>query len=440
MVAYERVREAQLAAAWAAGAWRGQVVHAEDGASYLVHFEGRRGGGAGPDFRDAVLVRGDGARVMGDIELHLRPQGWVAHGHATDPRYDGLALHVVLTAPRTTSQAGAAPPPGTPLASGRMAPLVVLGSLSPPHPTPYPPWPCRALDAVTLRHRLNEAGEARFERRVRAFATSLIDTLSGECDDETARVRAANRILWPALAEALAYGRDRAALRALGARLAAGDSAETLAVVGEALQRVERDRVRGLLALAARFGEAGPVATLAPLLDEPACPRCAQRGEYSPHLSADAWAIASGRRMGQALVVPGGAVSPGRAAIVVVNVVLPFLAAWGVVSGDDVLARHARGAYATEPGLPANTITRTMNHHLGLRQQPRGARAQQGLHEIWGATCREKRCAECLLSAPPRADTSMPKRPTGRRQKPGVAYAEPAVRVGAPHEANDVVS
>ena len=61
-------REAEYAARWAAGAWRGATLRAETGETYALVFEGRRGGGAGPDFRDAVLARADGARLYGDVE------------------------------------------------------------------------------------------------------------------------------------------------------------------------------------------------------------------------------------------------------------------------------------------------------------------------------------------------------------------------------------
>lgn len=84
---YERrraVREAEYAARWDAGWWRGRILRTESGDLYTVIYQGRRGGGSGPDFRDAVLARPDGTRVHGDVELHLRASGWHEHGHATD--------------------------------------------------------------------------------------------------------------------------------------------------------------------------------------------------------------------------------------------------------------------------------------------------------------------------------------------------------------------
>src|SRR5690349_21123666 len=56
-----RTREAEVAARWSAGVWRGATLRSERGETFRVIFEGRRGGGAGPDFRDAVLARPDGS-------------------------------------------------------------------------------------------------------------------------------------------------------------------------------------------------------------------------------------------------------------------------------------------------------------------------------------------------------------------------------------------
>jgi hypothetical protein len=53
----------------------------------------------GPDFKGARLTFGDAREIIGDVELHLRVEDWAAHGHATDPAYDGVVLHVVLFPP-----------------------------------------------------------------------------------------------------------------------------------------------------------------------------------------------------------------------------------------------------------------------------------------------------------------------------------------------------
>jgi uncharacterized protein DUF2851 len=374
MVARGQAREAELAARWSAGCWRGATLRTERGEAYRVVFEGRRGGGAGPDFRDAVLARDDGSQVFGDIELHLRPTGWRAHGHAHDPRYDGLALHIVVT--RSVND-----PTETTLASGRAVPLVVLGRLDnlddmAPRTAMdvYPRWPCAAprddeRDA-RLRELLHEAGMARFAEHTAQFVAALRAAPSSQGGDWDAP----NRILWRALAEALGYGRDRAALQRLGESLLAASPISTAEM---ALSGVERMRVRGLLAWHARWRRTGPWPALAAALNI---------GDVRQGVIAVRAALRVDER---------GAVSPGRANIVAVNVALPFAAALAASRQDEALANRARAVYEAWPGLPSNQIVREMARTLGLARLPRGALAQQGLHNLWRYTCREKQCARC---------------------------------------------
>lgn len=56
--------------------------------------------GPGPDFLHAHL-RINGASYQGPIELHLVDQGWVQHGHDSDPRYEEVILHIALEPPHT---------------------------------------------------------------------------------------------------------------------------------------------------------------------------------------------------------------------------------------------------------------------------------------------------------------------------------------------------
>ncbi|HEX5548359.1 MAG TPA: DUF2851 family protein [Ktedonobacterales bacterium] len=359
--------EAELAARWSAGVWRGATLRSERGETFRVIFEGRRGGGAGPDFCDAVLARPDGSYVYGDIELHLRPAGWHAHGHADDPRYNGLALHVVL-------RRGVRDPAETPLASGRAVPLVVLGEAQPLVAETLWRWPCAGIarpeNALLLAELLHTAGMARFAEH----AARLED----EPRASTAPVEdgwdSPNRILWLALAEALGYGRDRVTLRRLGESLL---SASPTSLDYAALPGIERIRARGLLAWYGRWRRDGPWAALEPVI---------RSGE--PHQAVRALLAAL-------RVAEKGAVSPARAAIVAVNVALPFAAALAATSGDGALASRARAIYQAWPGLPSNQIVREMARTLGLARLPRGALAQQGLHHLWQHACREKRCGRC---------------------------------------------
>lgn len=362
-----RTREAELAARWSAGMWRGATLRSERGETFRVVFEGRRGGGAGPDFRDAVLARPDGSYVYGDIELHLRPAGWHAHGHASDPRYNGLALHVVL-------RRGARDPAETSLASGRAVPMVVLGETQPLVAETLWRWPCAGIatpgNALLLAELLHTDGMARFAEH----AAQLEDALRASVVPSEVGWDRPNCILWLALAEALGYGRDRAALRQLGESLLA---TSTTSLDYTALPGIERLRARGLLAWYGRWRRDGPWAALEPVL---------RSGE--PHQAVRALLAAL-------RVAENGAVSPGRAAIVAVNVALPFAAAMAAITGESALGSRARAIYQAWPRLPSNQIVREMARTLGLARLPRGALAQQGLHHIWQHACREKRCDRC---------------------------------------------
>lgn len=55
---------------------------------------GRAGRGPGPDVREAVLLAPSGVPVAGDVEVHLRASDFVRHGHAADPAYARVILHL----------------------------------------------------------------------------------------------------------------------------------------------------------------------------------------------------------------------------------------------------------------------------------------------------------------------------------------------------------
>ena len=58
----------------------------------------------GPDFKGAQLEF-NGALHNGDVEIHLDRQGWRAHGHHLDSRYDDVILHVFLAGTASTMPA-----------------------------------------------------------------------------------------------------------------------------------------------------------------------------------------------------------------------------------------------------------------------------------------------------------------------------------------------
>ncbi|MFI5356844.1 MAG: DUF2851 family protein [Opitutales bacterium] len=85
---------------WADGAFDRTQLCAADGRRVRVRHPGSWNRLAGPDFKDARLQLGDAAECVGDVELHLHAEDWAAHGHAADPAYRRVKLHVVLFPPR----------------------------------------------------------------------------------------------------------------------------------------------------------------------------------------------------------------------------------------------------------------------------------------------------------------------------------------------------
>lgn len=95
---------------WQRGEFVAAGLRLRDGRALRVLRRGRWNRLAGPDFRDAELRVGEGALAetwRGDVEVHLRAADWDQHGHAKDPAYDRVVLHVVLfSAPRPWTEGG----------------------------------------------------------------------------------------------------------------------------------------------------------------------------------------------------------------------------------------------------------------------------------------------------------------------------------------------
>jgi len=51
---------------------------------------------AGPDFRHATIQVGGEPERTGDVEIHMRAEDWLHHGHERDALYNEVILHVVL--------------------------------------------------------------------------------------------------------------------------------------------------------------------------------------------------------------------------------------------------------------------------------------------------------------------------------------------------------
>jgi Protein of unknown function (DUF2851) len=159
-----RFAEAELVSLWLLGRVPGELL------PWRLMRAGRAGRGPGPDVREATFQHENGVPLTGDIELHLRASDFVRHGHATDPAYDGVILHLVWEDDR-----GRAAGTPTRLPGGELVPTIAVGPALNDNPRllrklvrlgPTGTEPCAASAAGRDADAMNQI--IRFEGRRRA--------------------------------------------------------------------------------------------------------------------------------------------------------------------------------------------------------------------------------------------------------------------------------
>jgi hypothetical protein len=396
--------ESTLHSAWRKAGSLSGVVGSRDGFSYRIIYPGRPADGAGPDFRDAILLRSDGKRIHGDIEIHVRSGDWHAHGHATDGAYNGVVLHVAW------EESGA---PAQTL-SGMRVPLLPL-----------------KRDGLSLPGQSTSHGAKSVAPSVASATTTLLPLPfldMGTAGDEWFRNRAhgsalavaaqgVEQAVWGGALECLGYPSNKGGFRQLTGRL---DWRMVRTVLKLSSSAANPGFLEEVFLWAAGFCErpAG-----APELHGVAPEwvkrhgRPANRPEHRVRAAAQ-WAVRWGTRGGieavfanavrmanrhddlhRLFTVPGLPGKPAllgvaRAADIVVNHLLPVVHALAITRGDSRLANRAKHLFETHPRLQSNHITREASALLATRGQnsrPRTALEQQGLIHIYRlATARQQ--------------------------------------------------
>lgn len=373
-----KLDEEAICRAWEEGRLASPTLRAVDGRAFRVAFPGRRQGGPGPDFRDARLYTEAGELVVGDLEVHRRAADWEAHGHDTDPAYAAVRFHLV-------AQVGwGCGPAGREVITFRFEAGAV----------PLPGWgePCRGaarrLPTAEVREILRAAGRERLAAKV-------------------ARIR-----LWVCL-----LGRDEALFRLLGRAFGYGLSGPGLIPphggVGWAGLRAE---LAGLPEGLRAEHAAGLLAPTKPIPDRPRVPvRPANRPDIRrrqlAHLLAgcvagglwSAFEACFGEPRPFAAVVrllrarvPG--LGAERARVLAVNAVIPAVAVWAELVGNDGLGRRVRAAWEEAPALGENFITRYLVQRTWMLEGPLPAAEHQGSLHLYQNLCRPGRCAFCPLN------------------------------------------
>ena len=207
--------ERHLRCVWVDPAYRPCPLTTDDGQLVTVEDPGRWNLEAGPDFLDAILRISPGERrLCGDVELHIRPTDWRHHNHTDDPRYRRVIAHVTYFSGTVPSEE--LPPGAVQLAlheALRRRPSFSFDSLdilAYPYARTESPPPCAAiLRTWTPEDRgalLDAAGSERLRRKTERFSTAMIEKDAGQ-------------VLYEETLCALGYKNNRTQFRDLAARI-----------------------------------------------------------------------------------------------------------------------------------------------------------------------------------------------------------------------------
>lgn len=417
----------------------------EDGEAIEIVYPGRLNDDRGADLRDAVIATGRGL-LKGDVEVHIRSGGWWAHHHHQDPAYNRVIMHVVVWHDTETA---------INLENGHKVPTLALhrfmtngnGSVD---ISPRRPAYCRRSilpgDSRQTGMVLDVAGDERFLARAAGLQATLARGDAGQC-------------LYEGIMEALGYSKNKQSMAELARRVplrrietAATKTAtateylarcqgQLLGTAGllpsqragpyradntydewvDKLERVwaacggktamtEDDwhlfkvrpgnfpvrRIAAMSHLLLRYRRQG---MLTGMLD-----RLGQTGMDAFYQEPWSWLLvpsdgywAKNLDFGR----PGGTGLPallgrGRAADIVVNVLLPFATAWSKVNSCPEITDKAIEIYRNHPPLAENTLERHMRRQLGIsRYLLDTARRQQGLIHIYRTFCAQGGCERC---------------------------------------------
>ena len=198
--------EMELQAHWFAGDFGREFRTVAGGTARVVQF-GVWNHEAGPDFAEAAVSLDGGEAVRGSIELDPDVRDWERHGHAQNPTYENVVLHVFTRAGGGEFF--------TRTAQHRNVPQVLLDVASlagePPNPLPAAiPGRCCAPLRGMAEDQAREVllGAAQYRLRKKAAALATLTELHG-----------ADEALYQALAATLGYKSNKLPFTLLAQRL-----------------------------------------------------------------------------------------------------------------------------------------------------------------------------------------------------------------------------
>ena len=424
---------------------------AEDGDRISIIYPGMVNGDRGADLVDAVINK-DNKILKGNIEVHIKSSSWWSHGHHEDPTYNNVILHVVYQQDKKEA---------VNLQSGKTVPTLVLGkyiknNINPPVHSEdsggYSLMSClgnRDLgDNEFIGEVLDKAGEQRFFSKVAIFRKKAVETgirqafyeavmeSMGYDKNKGQMVKLSQHMpverLEKAIPEILPNVRNLACLQALLLGTAGllpsqrSDSRCRDIPDNPWVDRLEKSWSSSRVAVAMNkndwhFFKVRPgniptrrIAAMSYLLL-----RC-QQWRIKENLVNDLCRTVAENgyhELEQVLYVPAtgywadyldfglpnqsnlpALLGGGRAADIIVNVLLPFALIQAELISHPELARQILEIYRRYPRLMINRIERQMCNQLGVYSYlVNSARRQQGLIHIYRTLCSQGNCRVCPL-------------------------------------------
>jgi len=423
----------------------------EGGEPIEIIYPGRINDDQGADFRDAVIATSRGL-IKGDIEVHVKSSGWREHQHHRDVVYNRVILHVVMWHNTKTA---------TYLQNGREIPILALHRYTKTPISQWSNLACfpsslnmpclkvgQRLTAGTMAGFLDRAGEERFLAKAARFQTDLAQM-------------EASQSLYQGIMGALGYSKNKLPflelahslpIQILESKISGEISDEECLVRQQALllgtagllpsQRQDRHRgngledkwidkleklwsfphhteamspdawhlfkvrpnnspVRRLVAMSyllLHYRGKGILEELVDLVKEAPVSRGYLGLEKGLLVTTNGYWVShfdfgSSSRMRSPTLL-----GRGRAANIVVNVLLPFTFAWSQFTSQPELERKAFELYRRYPKLAVNSVERHMTAQFGLSSNlVNSAQRQQGLIHIYNSLCTQGNCNSCPL-------------------------------------------
>ena len=387
--------------------------------------------------------------IMGDIEIHVKSSDWRAHRHHLNPRYNQVILHVVMKHDRKTAIT---------LENGRSIPTLALDKYTEgPVPLVYPRiasnMPCSCyrtgLASDLIGKFLDSAGRNRFFSKAARFEASIAQVGAGQS-------------LYQGIMGALGYYKNRLPFQELARRLPLRlleSIARDKISDGECLARQQalilgtagllpsqhynghQDRlddewigtleklwaslhsieamppnswhlfrirpsnfpIRRLIAMSyllLRYRRKGVLEEMVNIIKETPLNKGHRRLEAALVVITDGYWASHFDFGSNSRIESPALLGRGRAADIVVNVLLPFVFVWGKLNSQPELSRKAFALYHNYPRLSVNTIERHMIKQIGLDSSlVNSAQRQQGLIHIYNTLCTQGKCDCCLLGS-----------------------------------------